>query len=211
MGTEPRLSKGLVSATVGLEDDPRQVQISVEVQPGSSGGPLLNERGEVVGMVVSTLNPARVFAQTGGKLPQNVNFASKAASLNAFLRASGVLLPVSTNQTPGPGIVAAEQSIALVRAGIVEDKGLKQPSASLSTGDTMLGLVFVANNGSLTPIFRMNVSSFILIQADKPVVCQLDKFSEVRNKPSRLILGVAPSGALAQPTGHRETNGFRHI
>jgi hypothetical protein len=142
LGTEPRLSKGLVSATVGLEDDPRQVQISVEVQPGSSGGPLLNERGEAVGMVVSTLNPARVFAQTGGKLPQNVNFASKAASLNAFLRASGVLLPVLTNQTSGPGIVAAEQSIALVRAGIVEDKGLKQPSAycfyAYSCPDTIL-------------------------------------------------------------------------
>ena len=51
LGGAPRLTKGLVSATVGLNDDPRHLQVSAEVQPGNSGGPLLNDRGEFIGVV----------------------------------------------------------------------------------------------------------------------------------------------------------------
>src|SRR6266581_4288826 len=44
LGSRPRLTKGIINSTVGLNDDERHVQISIPVQPGNSGSPLLDER-----------------------------------------------------------------------------------------------------------------------------------------------------------------------
>jgi S1-C subfamily serine protease len=72
MGTKPKLTDGIVSAVTGLKDDPRTYQISVPLQAGNSGGPLLNMDGEVVGVVTAKLSAVKVFKWTGD-LPQNVN------------------------------------------------------------------------------------------------------------------------------------------
>ena len=76
LGKRPRVSEGIVNSTVGFEDDPRMLQISVPVQAGNSGGPLFNTKGEVVGVVTSTVNNA-YFITRKGTFPQNVNFAVK--------------------------------------------------------------------------------------------------------------------------------------
>jgi S1-C subfamily serine protease len=73
LGDAPVLSEGTVTSVVGPGGDPRLFQISAPAQPGSSGSPLFDSRGRVVGLVVSTLNAAMVFALTGA-IPQNVNF-----------------------------------------------------------------------------------------------------------------------------------------
>jgi len=86
LGNSARLTKGSISATSGLKDDPKQIQISVPVQPGSSGGPLLDNEGVVLGVVQGTLSPGATFAQTGGALPQNVNFAIKGKVVLDYLR-----------------------------------------------------------------------------------------------------------------------------
>jgi hypothetical protein len=75
---------GTVTATRGLGDDDRLLQVSVPVQAGNSGGPLLDAQGAVVGVVVGKLNAGKVAAATGD-LPQNVNFAIKAAVARAML------------------------------------------------------------------------------------------------------------------------------
>ena len=52
--SEPRFTDGAVSALSGAgggEDN--FVQISVPVQPGNSGGPLINEAGQVVGVIAA--------------------------------------------------------------------------------------------------------------------------------------------------------------
>lgn len=125
LGSAPRLNKGLVSATVGIEDNAKYLQISAAVQPGNSGGPLLNERGEAVGMVVGTLNPLRVLSQTGGSLPQNVNFALKVGPLVEFLEASHVARHVATNGAASTSFERAQESLVLVRSGIVDEAELK--------------------------------------------------------------------------------------
>ena len=55
MGRAPKLSIGVISAESGLRDDPESLQTTVPIQPGNSGGPLLNMKGEVVGVVKSML------------------------------------------------------------------------------------------------------------------------------------------------------------
>lgn len=89
LSSGPTLTTGEISALAGLRDNQRQFQISAPVQPGNSGGPLLDQGGHVVGVVVSKLNAQRI-AQSTGDIPQNVNFAVKAAEAIDFLRRNGV-------------------------------------------------------------------------------------------------------------------------
>jgi len=84
MGSEPKVTDGLISAVTGLGNDPRTYQISVPLQAGNSGGPLLNMNGEVVGITTSKLRAAKVFKWTGD-LPQNVNYAIKTGYLTMLL------------------------------------------------------------------------------------------------------------------------------
>lgn len=80
LGTKSRLSTGRINSDYGLQDDPRLFQIGNPLQPGNSGGPLFNTKGELVGIVVSSLN-AKFFYENIGIIPQNVNFAVKISYL----------------------------------------------------------------------------------------------------------------------------------
>ncbi|WP_198378135.1 S1C family serine protease, partial [Neoroseomonas rubea] len=89
LSSGPTLTTGDVSALAGLGDNPRQIQISAPVQQGNSGGPLLDLRGQVVGVIVSKLNAQRIAERTGD-IPQNVNFAVKHTEAVDFMREHGV-------------------------------------------------------------------------------------------------------------------------
>src|SRR5206468_6099705 len=83
-GFAPKLAKGEIAALSGAQDDPRYFQISVPVQPGNSGGALVDERGNVVGVVAAKLS-ARAALAASGALPENVNYAVKSSYLLSFL------------------------------------------------------------------------------------------------------------------------------
>jgi len=85
-GFEPKLTRGEISSLAGLQDDPRHFQISVAVQPGNSGGALVNSAGSVVGVVAMRLSELAAL-KTSGMLPQNVNYALKCDAVTAFLGA----------------------------------------------------------------------------------------------------------------------------
>jgi TPR repeat protein/S1-C subfamily serine protease len=78
------VTTGVVGALTGLGGDPARLQVSAPVQPGNSGGPVLDRAGNVVGIVVSGLD-AVLMANMTGDLPQNVNFAITASVATAFL------------------------------------------------------------------------------------------------------------------------------
>ena len=84
LADEPSVTTGSVSALAGIHNDPAILQMSAPVQQGSSGGPLFDASGNVVGVVVTKLN-ARIVAEETGDLPQNVNFALKGEVTRAFL------------------------------------------------------------------------------------------------------------------------------
>ncbi|MBN9091259.1 MAG: trypsin-like peptidase domain-containing protein [Reyranella sp.] len=83
------LTTGTVSALAGLRDDTRFLQISVPIQPGNSGGPLMDMTGAVVGVTSSSLDE-RAAIRRSGALPQNVNFAIKTEVVRTFLATTGV-------------------------------------------------------------------------------------------------------------------------
>lgn len=98
LSSGPTLTTGTISALSGLRDTPLHYTISAPVQPGNSGGPLLDTQGHVVGVVVAKLNAAQVAKLTGGDIPQNVNFAVKGAEVLGFLRTAGVTPRVANSK-----------------------------------------------------------------------------------------------------------------
>jgi S1-C subfamily serine protease len=92
------LTTGAVSALAGLANDPSRYQISAPIQPGNSGGAVLDESGLVIGVVVSKLDAASL-QRAVGDIPQNINFAIKSSVAQNFLEANGVRI---TEKPPGP-------------------------------------------------------------------------------------------------------------
>jgi TPR repeat protein len=117
-GFAPKLAKGEIAALSGAQDDPRYFQISVPVQPGNSGGALVDERGNVVGVVAAKLNAASAV-ETSGALPENVNYAVKSSLLLSFLEsvpeAAAKLKEPSTKDRRFEDVVkSAEKAAVLV-------------------------------------------------------------------------------------------------
>ncbi len=88
-GTSLNLTSGNVSALAGVDDDRRFFSFTAPVQPGNSGGPLIDARGAVLGLVVARLSEDYIVEATGS-LPQNVNYALREGELAGFLHRSGV-------------------------------------------------------------------------------------------------------------------------
>jgi hypothetical protein len=89
LSMEGNLTTGNVSALAGLKDDPAYVQVTAPVQPGNSGGPLLDDAGNVIGVITAKLDALSTARRTGD-IPQNVNFAVKADVLEGFLQRNGI-------------------------------------------------------------------------------------------------------------------------
>ena len=89
LATTGNFTQGNVTALAGMGDDSRYLQISAPVQAGNSGGPLLDQSGNLVGIVTAKLNALKV-AERNGDLMQNVNFALKASIIASFLDINGV-------------------------------------------------------------------------------------------------------------------------
>jgi S1-C subfamily serine protease len=83
------LTTGTVSALAGLRDDTRYLQISAPLQPGNSGGPLLDATGTVIG--VNSLSLGSRAERVIGTAPQNVNFAIKSEVVRTFLSTQGIV------------------------------------------------------------------------------------------------------------------------
>jgi len=117
-GFAPKLAKGEIAALSGPQDDARYFQMSVPVQPGNSGGALVDERGNVVGLVSAKLS-ARAALATSGELPENVNYAMKSSFLLSFLESvpevSAKLKEPNTKERKFEDVVkSAEQAAVLV-------------------------------------------------------------------------------------------------
>jgi S1-C subfamily serine protease len=95
LSSKPSLSTGNISAMAGINDNENVYQITAPIQAGSSGGPVLDKSGLVIGIVQSKLNAVNVAKYTGD-LPQNVNFAVKSDKIVEFLMANKVKFATTT-------------------------------------------------------------------------------------------------------------------
>lgn len=118
LGSNLKVSQGIISGVV-MEGGSKRFQIDASVNPGNSGGPVMNGRGEVVGMAASMLASAELsklaFAVPSGSI-RKMLAAQQAAQANAAPAAAPV---------DGPALVSrASKSMALVHVrGAVNNVG----------------------------------------------------------------------------------------
>ena len=121
-GLTPKYTRGEISSLAGIHDDPREFQISVPVQPGNSGGALVDERGNVVGVVAEKLSVKLNGPDNleSAELPENVNYAIKGGLVYNFLNTvpelSGKLKAPHTARDREDASAAAERAAVLVIA-----------------------------------------------------------------------------------------------
>lgn len=99
MGSNYKVTDGIISSKSGIADDVRYYQISVPLQPGNSGGPLFSKEGNVIGITSARLNGKAVGTQI-----ENVNYAIKSSYLLSLYN----MLPNSTRLTTTSTVATKE-------------------------------------------------------------------------------------------------------
>ena len=110
LGVEPRFTDGTISA-LSLADENSFLQTSIPIQPGNSGGPVVTETGQVVGIIAATA-AVEPFYRSTGALPQNVNWAVKAEYAAPLLAP----VPQAPQRTRTEAIALVRNSVCLILA-----------------------------------------------------------------------------------------------
>lgn len=152
-GPEAKITDGIVNSLSGDGGAPNKFQISVAIQPGNSGGPVLDMSGAVIGVVTSKLDRAKTLS-VNGSLPENVNYAIKSRHLLELAQS----IPGMTAMLRKPDSAQAKPLPTLVR-------------------DVEPSVVFVSSFGNtIVPKKPEGDSPVLPVQetADKPVPKQKD-------------------------------------
>jgi S1-C subfamily serine protease len=120
MGLKPKYTKGVISAVTGIRDNPTVFQTTVPIQPGNSGGPLFNDKGEVVGLTTSSLSLLAI--ESMGAVPQNVNYAVKSSFVKntistipeALLSNRGIVVVPTDSNSRSDFIEAISKNVVLI-------------------------------------------------------------------------------------------------
>lgn len=114
-GFNPKLTDGIISSLTGVRDNPDDVQITVPVQPGNSGGALISENGTLLGVVAARANEETFYAQSSS-LPQNISYAKKSALVRGLIQNSGLHPVAETASDRASAIKNLVQATGLVLA-----------------------------------------------------------------------------------------------
>ncbi len=92
VSTSVKVTKGIVSSLTGIGNNFSNIQIDAALQPGNSGGPILNDRGNVVGVAVAKLDIKKIL-KSYGTIPENTNFGVKTSVVKSITDSVDVSLP----------------------------------------------------------------------------------------------------------------------
>ncbi len=110
-GFSPKVTRGVISSLEGFKGDIRRYQIDASIQPGNSGGPLADDQGNIVGVVVSSLV---------GEDVQNVNYAVKKSYLLAFLESLPECAPGIETASGKEPEISFEDAVEKVKKSCVQ-------------------------------------------------------------------------------------------
>ena len=92
ISTSIKVTKGIISSLTGIGNNFSNFQIDAALQPGNSGGPILNNKGNVIGVAVAKLD-RKYIEKNFGVLPENTNFGIKTSVVKSMLNSSDINLP----------------------------------------------------------------------------------------------------------------------
>ena len=89
ISTSIKITKGIVSSLTGIGNNYSNFQIDAAIQPGNSGGPILNDKGNVIGVAVAKLD-LKYASRNFGVIPENTNFGIKSSVIKSILEGESI-------------------------------------------------------------------------------------------------------------------------
>ena len=90
------VNRGIVSALMGPGDDISKFQIDADINSGNSGGPIVDKKGNAIGIAVSKLNREKALEELGS-VPEGFNFAVNSMMAIGLFRSQGIDLQEQNN------------------------------------------------------------------------------------------------------------------
>ena len=87
-----KVAKGIISSLTGIGNNFPNFQIDAALQPVNSGGPILNDKGNVVGVAVAKLDIKKVL-EDWGVILEDTNFGIKTSVVRNLLESNDISLP----------------------------------------------------------------------------------------------------------------------
>lgn len=173
-GLEGTFSDGIISSIRPVSGD-KLIQITVPLSPGSSGGPVLNRKGEVIGVSVLTIRDG-----------QNLNFAIPSNYLKTLITKVGVKKPFSHVR---PTI---EQQTILRNFGSTREIGITGGKFEWDSSDPFrsLGYTFSLHNKLREDVKNVHYLVIFYDKEDDPIDMTFEKFS-----------GIIPAGLAKRHRG----------
>jgi hypothetical protein len=185
LGLEDTVSNGLISAVRTIEDGTVMLQISAPIAPGSSGGPIFNDRGEVVGIATAIIVDPRIGAQ-------NLNFGVPIDDLKPLMLAPQPItmrefaaLAAQHQQKLPPVRRAVPHHPLSVLAGCSDDA---QKLIKDTIGDAITVGAPLYNQGNFPACFHIYEGAAIDLERKLPATCRgpLGALGDGRKKAARL-------------------------
>jgi len=80
----PVAGTGNIAALQGMKGDRSHIQITIPINPGNSGSPILDDKGRWIALASHKLNDIYSIIESGN-VPQGINFATKASVIEPLL------------------------------------------------------------------------------------------------------------------------------
>jgi len=134
IGAGATLTNGMVAATAGPGGDPDFLQFTAPVYPGNSGGPLIDERGQVIG-VVTARNPGVAVVNGQVETRELIGYAVTGQALADFLRGQGVATERLQATRPPAGRLEPSRIGQLVERGVFRLRCVVPRPEPVASGD----------------------------------------------------------------------------